>query len=1372
MGMAPADPPAFVPRFWSPATIEAELDQQGWLVDPEQVRPWGAPGNADVTTAQQRGLDESFVLLGEPGLGKSASLQEFASARAGLSPASLHLQIDLAEVVSEMQFESRFGGRELETWRNGDGRLHLYLDSFDEGKRALPTLGRLLSVKFRSWPMERCTLVLTSRTADWHESLSSALTSIYPEFGHFVLLPLRRRDAVALHDDGDGRGEALVTAIEAVGAVPLATRPLTLDLLAALFDREGELPRQSTKLYEDALQVLCDENDQARRDLAIEFSPKSRLESAAWLAAMSTFSGRSTYWVGPLAAAEQSDLTQNDWSWAERPYADADQVSSSLRSGLFAGRNPSRLGWGHASFAEYLTARWLNYSGLQTPQVRSLLVAETDAIYPQVRMVAAWLVALDPDANGWLVDLDPASFLVGIELPSERLQEKLVEALFDAAGNGLYFSDWRSDYSHLGHPGLAEQLRPRLSDTAEDVQELAIEIARRTRDVDLLPDLAALALDARFALRSRVSAATALYSMADLRPSDVLVQLARADEGTPSELRGAALLATWPHSISTQDVFQVLRTDYPRNYHGLYAMFVSHMAEAISANDLQPGLSWLRNTPDALVDERLRPVVLAVLQTAIDNFTTTGALQALIAATRHAARHGSSILDDSGDIHVVASVEQRRALVKAILQDGASTDSDYGPLELWLTPPLIEPEDFPWLVSLFNSPELNGELLGESISIAFRPDDLRHSEIVLNLPESHVVRQWLWGRWFEPVCLDSEEAESGRRTAERLRALEEKREQRFVDDSLVTDGLRKALRLVMDGAFEAYWDACVAMTIKPGARRAWGSFSYCASDHERWNALGAAERAMFLDASSAYLENGPSPDSQKLADHSIGPDIYSCWFALLSLQRLRPGGLTDLSGGAWRKLAPALIAWRYMGDSARDREDRRAVLSLAATFVRPELELGLVAQMALPTPFIRDADVDLLWSETLATTLMTVVESDPGLEHATELSVLAKRCPARIRPVLVGRMDDESVQSHRGLAVSAAATLLRYDASSSWSEMVRFMGAHPDLMREAILRYSETAGRRVPELDESSLAALYLWMSVHFPRDQDPSHEDVHVVGAREALASWRDEIVTALIGRGTAEAVLAIEDLQQRLPSEPWLARSASVARLSLTRERWDPVQPEHLRKLLESTAGRLVRTQGALTDLIVESLGRIQQRLSGETPEAPLLWDTKMGQPKTEDEVSDYLASHLKDFITPRSVVVNREVQVRRSRPSGIGERVDLRFDAIAPATQYSPDREQLTVVAEVKCCWNTDLLTSMRSQLADRYMADVGAKAGIYIVVWFDTESWSLEDSRRRAVAGMERSVIEDLLVEQQQALAGSGRKVAVVHLDASRRRVPRP
>jgi hypothetical protein len=222
-------------------------------------------------------------------------------------------------------------------------------------------------------------------------------------------------------------------------------------------------------------------------------------------------------------------------------------------------------------------------------------------------------------------------------------------------------------------------------------------------------------------------------------------------------------------------------------------------------------------------------------------------------------------------------------------------------------------------------------------------------------------------------------------------------------------------------------------------------------------------------------------------------------------------------------------------------------------------------------------------------------------------------------------------------------------------------------------------------------------------------------------------------------------------LPTDRWLARTLAIAEAALRRNQWTPTPLPQLLRLADDRRTVLVNDAAALAAAVAAAMDDIQTRLTSATPESHYLWDTHSGRPKSEDEISNYLANELKRVLTVSGAIVNREVQIRRSRPSGIGERTDLLVDA---ALGGGVNTGRISLPIEVKGAWNSELRTAIRDQLVERYMRDTVSDDGMYVVAWPDLEGWTdLADSRRSALASLDRDAVEAELAAQVSALAQS-------------------
>ena len=90
-------------------------------------------------------------------------------------------------------------------------------------------------------------------------------------------------------------------------------------------------------------------------------------------------------------------------------------------------------------------------------------------------------------------------------------------------------------------------------------------------------------------------------------------------------------------------------------------------------------------------------------------------------------------------------------------------------------------------------------------------------------------------------------------------------------------------------------------------------------------------------------------------------------------------------------------------------------------------------------------------------------------------------------------------------------------------------------------------------------------------------------------------------------------------------------------------------------------------------------------------------------------------------------------------------------------------MEVIIEVKGCWNQNLLTDMKDQLAHRYLAGNACHTGIYLVAWFNWDRWDERDSRRNKAFRNTRVQLEELLSQQAVELSAEGYTIVERLLD---------
>ncbi len=1371
--------PRPVERFWIAVGTPHPLTSEGWLHE-ASASIYFSPLSEALTTAQL-GAEQCLILLGEPGMGKSTTIENHAPLYNGDQTRIRTLTVDLARYSGEDRLcRTVFEGRVIEQWRTSDDQLVLTLDSFDEAHGRIPTLPTMLTEFLTDCDRSRLSLRLISRTAEWPHSLSLSLGGLFTNVASYELLPLRRTDIGALLPQSIDVDHFLGAA-ERLHVVPLAARPLTLELLTKAYEKGGALPDKSAELYRTGLLALCDEPNNRRRDTTDDSisTPTERLHIAIRIAAYSIFAGLPTIWTGKVTDADDSDLTTDHIATSSLRSAAA--VTETFKTAVFSGDGPERLSWAHATFADFLAASWIVQNQLNEQQQRSLLLAADGKISPRVHQTAAWLVALDPAAAEWLVPADPDAFLLNVDLPNDRARSLVVKTLLREARSGRLFHDYQRNLSNVRHESLDSLLRPALTDPHQEVRRLAVDIARQCQVYTVVPELVQIGLDSSQDRILRVSAVMGVSELAVDDPCHDLLPLIASGghdepDDAPQELLGAALLASWPHAIATNDVFAILKPTGPRNYLGLHSSFITDLATSLRPADLHPACRWLQEHALHHGDPRISTLVDSAIALAIRNIDDPLAIAALKdVAYARADEYKELFRADDFSYFDGGATDARRALALFILEDataeqmfsitGSAGSHEYS---------LLSSGDLAWVMERLKQSDGRSETnLERAINLLFNPNDREHIDILLDLPVDHPAVRLL-SFWRDSVLINSPQANALRDRNRQLETIRERSAHRHSADpaAWVNDKIAKLATRARDGDIDSYWQAVHLVTVRPRTKIYDKPGEADITKHPRWDSLGQDVRDDLIAGSSNYLTHGRCNPHEWLGKDINYHPAEAGYRALVLLLRFQPKSLQALPPEVWTEWAPIIVAWTVAINGA-NRDDKGALLELALSYAKAELTSALLIvidkDISNQGHIFRRDEIELLWDDELSTQLLDRLNR-PDLNHVSRdslLNIFMADHAHLVRPLLHSSIEPQFRKKDPESALDAAARLLEHDARESWSLLSELMSVDPEFMKQAALQVGHQFDRTAPDLDEDQLAAAYIFLCEHFPPSDDPTHDDAYFVGPRDSVARWRDNFLEVLTQRGTDNAIEALERIVDKLRDQQWLAQVVLRARRIHRDVTWSPVTCLEIDRIADTRSARLVRSEADLHYAVLDALTGIQTALQGDTPLAPLLWDTYSGRPKTEDEVSDYLRNELQARLHDRGAIVNREVQVRRLPKSGLPERTDIRVDANLPDDSHG--LKQLTVVAEVKGAWNQGIVASIETQLVNRYMHDIGSSYGIYVALWYDLESWDDADTRRRAAKSHQSSEnLRNTLESTAALLNGNGRLITVVVLDASRTR----
>jgi hypothetical protein len=1395
-------------RFWCPRGEGIVLTDGGFLLDPESE--YGSRLNPHVVPFEDIAEKPCLVLLGEPGTGKTTALErhraetEAAIRRAGEDLLSRNLNAYASDVLL---VRSLFEDPTFTAWRAGSGVLHLFLDSLDECLIRIDTLAALLSEELGRCPTDRLRLRVACRTAVWPALLEDQFTRLWGEaVGVYELAPLRRKDVAEAAVACGVESGAFLAEVDVREAGSLASKPVTLRFLLNAYQRDGRFPPSQAEMYRQGCERLCEETSASRRAARLvgDLSPRQRLQVAARIAAISLFCGRPTIWTGVTVDAPDGVLPLEDLLGGTEPTGgQALEVTEAavrevLDTGLFSARGPEQMGFAHQTYAEFLAAWYLHSRGMEPAQILSLITHpgdEAGRIVPQLQEAAAWLATLVPAVYDRVVGPDPQVLLSSdVATMSPDARERLVGSLlrlFDAGTLTDSSLGLRAKYRKLAHPRLQAQVEPYIRDGTKNtiVRRVAVDIAEACRLQALQGLLADIVFEPGENQHIREQAAAAFARIADAQTLRRLLPCVtgQAGDDPQDELKGFALHALWPDHLTAEQVFASLTPPKCPSFFGAYKSFLGGpLLKSLPTSALPVALRWVASEPAR--DDPEYPfgdVAASVLRAAWGHLEDPEVLLpfAVAAGGRLAEYLAVPGLERAAD--GVVTDAQRYSLCEALVPLWLEQGRDPAALAFTQTP-LLFPRDLVWLIERLRtaaSAAHQGFWLA-AVRAVFRVEHPGHVDALLEAMPSCPALDEAFGPLFAPVELHSTQAERMRAEHRQLREWQERGMRR---EKLSGPPLQERVATLLDraeaGDLDAWWQLNSALALEPTATRVRNDL-VLESDltaFPGWKAADGPTRNRILAAAGQYvLKKQPQPEKWLGTDTFHRPDMAG-YQALRLLAQEEPTILHSLPAEVWQKWAVVIVAYPTPV-GVHGEEIHQAFVGAAYHHAPEEVTRALLALIDKENQrhdwISIHRKAELCWDEAFAAALAAKAR-DPNLKPSCMGSLLESllqhaapegvEFAASLVPVPVPAEGEA-----RRRAVTAAALLLALAADRAWPVVWAAMQADSAFGREVIAQVAERydqehAALLTQRLSEEQIGDLYLWLVRHYPHSEDPQHDGVHTVGPRESVAYFRDAVLRQLQYRGTPNACRTMERLAAALPELSWLRWAAVETRDHTLRQTWVPPQPGVLLKMARDRDRRLVESGDQLLGVVLESLRRLEQELQGENPAAPFLWGQVakgVYRPKEEAELSDYIALHLRRDIQGRGIVANREVEIRRGEGDAQGERTDIKIDAIALGRRPE-EYDRISVIAEVKGCWNRRVRKDMEEQLRDRYLAEAPCHHGLYLVGWFSCEQWDEGDGRRARTPKMTLQEAQRFFDVQAAALSQRDLRVRAFVLNTALR-----
>ncbi len=538
--------------------------------------------------------EATWVLLGEPGAGKTTAFQMEADATDG-QVLSINEFINLG-IQSEWRGKTLFldGLDEVRAGRDGDSILQ-------QVRQQLKHLG---NPPFR----------IACRAADWHGSTDRAdIENASPDGRMTVLLlePLNNEDILNILRENHGIDDpdALVRKAAKLGIADLLDNPQTLKLLAKAVG-DGRWPKTRVETYQLACEKLAMEANKRHRDKkrGAPLSAEKVLDAAGQLCAVLLFSDKTGLALDAESAAERfPDL-------ADCAPPDTAVASQAIGSKLFRPAGEERVVPSHRSIAEFLAARWLgrriDNEGLPQRRVLNLLLGVDGGVVAGLRGLFGWLALHCRNARLRLIDADPLTVVVyGDAKPMPSADKRRILAGLRREAEHYAAFRWDAAAVHpfgaLADAELHDDFLSILQAPERDdaSQSLAVCVLDILTHGEALPEFAPILLamvrdDTRSSAVRKNALQTWLKLSAD--PQEALTLLDDLAEGRVTdpddELIGTLLRRLYPVHLDPKKFSRYLHFPKIPNLSGTYAWFWEYDLLENAPNEHLPALL------DALVD--------------------------------------------------------------------------------------------------------------------------------------------------------------------------------------------------------------------------------------------------------------------------------------------------------------------------------------------------------------------------------------------------------------------------------------------------------------------------------------------------------------------------------------------------------------------------------------------------------------------------------------------------------------------------------------------------------------------------------------------------------------------------------------------------
>lgn len=1185
-------------RIWYPADAKAPLID-GYLSEAKSWRDPETPSGISLSSLRNV---PCVVLLGTPGMGKTTEVRRAAAEAETGGQAVTVVSLSSISTPDELSNSLR-EARDAE-WQKIDAKgWDIFLDGLDEIpvdlaeiQRAIPQILRQISDE---GPFEKLRFRISCRTAQWPLSLEAELKALWneEEVAIVQLERLREDDVRAAADQylGADAAKRFLEQVEKYDAEPLASRPVTLNMLLNIFQQESEFPLTQQELYRRGLLAFIEEGNALRRKnpQTWRLDTTSKLMVAGRIATALVLSDHSELWAGLYSELPARSLSIADIAGGYEPTLGASfpvgetELREVLLSSLFIPRGRELFVFAHKTFAEFLVAHYLTQHALSTDQLFALLCTSElpDTIPPQLREVSAWLAGMNPDFFRKLATSQP-DILLGSDVASSsnEAKELLVQQLMSAfEQESITDFDYsiRRRYGRLHHPTLANQLKPYITSHEIGViaRRVAIDIAQEAALRELAPLLLNVALDRTDIPHIRAQAISAIAEMDVPDAIRQLVPLAinEIPEDENDDIKGWTLRAVYPKYVSARQVIAALTPEKQSNYIGSYHMFLTQMELIdVKENDASEILGWAANQisdEDLSPFNRIIPRFLeqlwalsqsdVVLDAFVEFFKTVGKSHRYLSLGTYFNRF-ISVLRQSNS--------RRRRLITKLLTGLTHKDlnSNFS-VNPFSTYSLLGGGDLAWLLDELSSghSDISSETLVALVVAKTHGEDINTLANVWDLADSFpILHKALTDAY--SINLDSSNAQVLREDHIRSSSILSSRKSAQAPSFDAKESLLRGLEKIEGGDVAYWWELNLVFVVRPDRSIDFDNeLNSDLSSLPLWTSINEEDRRRLIRAAARYISEY-RPRSNWLGKNQFNRPAAAGYRAFHLLQKFSPELLGELREKDWAKWAPSLIAPIFNLDET-EKERQRELVSMC--FQRAPKQVFRVLDRLL-----RDDSTGYAASSITAL-FSNIYTAELGVFLFATIDSNSHRLPSRdkiiIRFLLRNKQSDCLSRAEEALVNTPPHTaepdyvifltaLLEENSEFAWRSFFALTQSNNQLAKTVIQELAEAERINRDPLSQNysdfNLAELLVWLFKEFPEERKKSSARSRWVSEFDHIDHFRSSLLRTLVSRGTASSVAAVAKLASSVPERPWLKYQLLDARRAMAANTWKRRSPAEI--------------------------------------------------------------------------------------------------------------------------------------------------------------------------------------------------------------------